>query len=426
MLTVTTLARPVGAIVFGILGDRYGRRWTLGVNMTLICVFELGSGFAQTYEQFLAIRCVFGMIMGGTWPLAVATGLETIPVEARGFASGIIQQGYTIGNLIAAVLGMTVAQTSPYTWRTLYFFGAGFSALAAMCRFALPESAQFKLANQQRKESGVSGKEASRHFMHELVAMVRTNWLRCIWCIFFCASFCFLAHGSQDMYARYLQKSKGLGPKPSNTIVIISNCGAVAGGIISGNLSQYLGRRFAICVSILYTACWIPLWILPDSFAGLAAGGFFLQSGVQAAWGIVPVYLSECSPPAFRSLFMGLFYQLGNMASGSAGQIEAVAAHDNPLMKNGKPVLDSKGLVLPDYAKIQGMFVGIVLAIALVCTVLGPEADNSHFEQSKVAYMEGAGEMDARELVEHDDKQAATAHVEDVNLEKVRSNKSIV
>lgn len=426
MLTVTTLARPVGAIVFGILGDRYGRRWTLGVNMLLICVFELGSGFANSYEQFLAIRCVFGMIMGGTWPLAVATGLETIPVEARGFASGIIQQGYTIGNLIAAVLGMTVAQTSPYTWRTLYFFGAGFSLLAAMCRFALPESEQFKAADAERRARGVSGRDASRHFFKELGAMVRTNWLRCVWCVFFCAAFCFLAHGSQDMYARYLQKSKGLNPRLSNTVVIISNCGAIVGGIISGNCSQYLGRRFALSVAIIYTGCWIPLWILPDSFAGLAAGGFFLQSGVQAAWGIVPVYLSECSPPAFRSLFMGLFYQLGNMASGSAGQIEAVAAHNNPLKRNGRTVLDHQGHVLPDYAKIQGMFVGIVLAIALVCVVLGPEADNSHFEQSKVAYMEGAGKADARELVEHDEKAGGSEHVEDVGAHDSNGPKTIV
>jgi SHS family lactate transporter-like MFS transporter len=97
-------------------------------------------------------------------------------------------------------------------------------------------------------------------------------------------------------------------------------------------------------MALCYTACWIPLWILPDSFGGLAAGGFFIQSGVQGAWGVVPIYLGEISPPAFRASFGGLAYQLGNMASSAAAQIEATAGES----------LKLKGTNIPDYVSQSG------------------------------------------------------------------------
>lgn len=206
-MTVTTLVRLVGALVFGILSDRYGRRYTLAINMLLIFVFELASGFAQTYEQFLGIRAAFGVIMGGTWALAVATALENVPVEARGLVSGIVQQGYAIGNMIAAVIGMTVGQSSRYGWRTLFFFGGGFSLLSCLFRLAIPESPQYKLAREEARAQSLSGKEQAKHFWHELVAMLRTNWMRCIWCVLVMAGFCFLAHASQDMYSELWRSS---------------------------------------------------------------------------------------------------------------------------------------------------------------------------------------------------------------------------
>lgn len=391
-ITVTTLCRPAGAIFFGLCSDRYGRRWTLCLNLLLIFAFELGSGFASTYHQFLGIRAAFGIIMGGTWPLAVATALENCPVEARGFVSGIVQQGYTIGYLLAAVVALTVGETSRYTWRTLYFFGGGFSLLACFARALLPESEVYRLAREEAAASGLTEKQMARNFMTETKAMLRTNWLRCLWCICVCAGFCFLAHASQDMYSHYLQTTKRLTPSLANKIVIISNCGALVGGITSGSTSQYFGRRFVIVVSILWTAAFIPLWILPQSFSGLAAGGFFMQAGVQAAWGIIPIYLSETAPPAFRALFMGLFYQLGNCASAGSAQIEAVAGGHMKL----------KGTDIPDYAKIQGIFVGAVLAWCMICVVFGPEADASHFEHAKVAFQAGAGTTDRRDLMERE------------------------
>lgn len=169
--------------------------------------------------------------------------------------------------------------------------------------------------------------------------------------------------------------------------------------------------RSIVC-SIFYTAAFMALWLLPHSFAGLAAGGFLMQMGVQSAWGVVPVYLSECSPPAFRALFLGAFYQFGNMASAGSAQIEATVGQRVKI----------KGTDTPDYARIQGVFVGIVLAVTLVCVVLGPEADSSHFEAAKVAYMSGAGKAVGGEFIERDDKHHETTFVEEVTHERSRAD----
>lgn len=406
-ITLTLLFRSVGALIFGALADRFGRKWTLVANLVLIAVFELGSGFVNTYEQFLAVRALFGVAMGGIWGQAAATALENVPPEARGLLSGILQQGYAVGYLLGAVINLTVVPSSPYTWRSLYFIGAGFSLAAAILRAVLPESRQYLLAREEAREAGLTSKETSRAFLREVVNMLKTNWLRCIWAICMMTGFNFLSHGSQDLYPTYLQKTKGFSSADASKATIISNVGAIVGGTIAGYGSQYLGRRLAIAIVLVYTACWIPLWILPDSFGGLSAGGFFIQSGVQGAWGIVPVYLGEISPPAFRASFAGLSYQLGNMASSGAAEIEADA---------GK-TLKLAGTDTPDYAKIQGILIGVVIAWMMVCVFLGPEADGSHFEQARTAIQKGAGAAKQNELFD----SAVEAKAENEHVEKVVS-----
>ncbi|OXC70502.1 hypothetical protein AYX13_00977 [Cryptococcus neoformans] len=390
-ITLTLLFRSLGAVIIGLCADRYGRKWTLVFNCLLIMVFELGSGFVNTYQQFLAVRSLFGIAMGGIWGCAAATGLENVPPIARGLCSGILQQGYACGYLLAAVINLTVVQRSKYHWRAIYFFGAGLSLLAAIVRACLPESKQFIVAREEARAKNISSKQASKNFIRELGNMFRTNWLRWIWAVCLMTFFNFFSHGSQDLYPTYLKTTKGLSSSLASKATIISNCGAIVGGTIAGHVSQFVGRRFAILVCCIYTACWIPLWILPDSFAGLAAGGFFIQSGVQGAWGIVPVYLGEVAPPAFRALFGGLCYQLGNMASAGSAQIEADA---------GKS-LKLAGTDIPDYAAINGILIGAVIAFGIIVVFLGPEADGSHFEKAKVAIERGGGEVAPTELFEN-------------------------
>lgn len=167
-----------------------------------------------------------------------------------------------------------------------------------------------------------------------------------------CRQFNFLSHGSQDLYPTYLKTSKGFSAHNATIATIIGNCGAISGGMVAGLISQNLGRRLTMILFILLIGCFIPLWILPEGFSKLAAGAFCVQFGVQGAWGIIPIFLQEISPPAFRGTFPGVAYQLGNMVSSAAAQIEATAG------KHLKTTL--KGKVVPDYAKIQGILIGVV------------------------------------------------------------------
>ncbi|RXK36287.1 MFS transporter, SHS family, lactate transporter [Tremella mesenterica] len=389
-ITLTLLFRSLGAVIFGILADRFGRKWTLTANLVVVCIFELGSGFCNTYSQFLAVRALFGVGMGGIWGQAAGAALENVPIEARGICSGILQQGYAAGYLLAAVINLTVVTYSKYTWRSLYFIGAGFSLAAAILRAVLPESPQYVKARQEAKASGQTTSQTSKNFAKETWVMLKTNYLKWIWAVCMMTGFNFFSHGSQDLFPTYLITSKHLSSKLASKATIISNCGAIVGGTLAGYSSQYIGRRLAIIICLLYTACWIPLWILPSSFGGLSAGGFFIQSGVQGAWGIVPIYLGEVAPPAFRATFAGLAYQLGNMASSGAAQIETDAGES----------LKLTGSNIPDYATIQGILIGVVIAWMLIFAFLGPEADHSHFEKAKVAFQQGAGAEATTELVE--------------------------
>lgn len=188
-----------------------------------------------------------------------------------------------------------------------------------------------------------------------------------------------------------LQASKGLSAHQANIATIVCNVGAVIGGAVAGYFSQYAGRRLAAIIFLCGMAAFIPLWILPNTFDGLTAGGFWIMFFMQGSWGMVPIYLNEISPPAFRSLFAGLAYQIGNMASSGAAQIEAQAGETLRTVYNGKDI--------PDYATIQGILVGAVIAFLFVCIALGPEADWSSFEKAKVGIQSGAGATETQDLV---------------------------
>lgn len=302
-ITLTLLFRSLGALIFGVLADRFGRKWTLVANMLIIAAFELGSGFVNTYSEFLGVRSMFGIAMGGIWGQAAATCLENVPVDSRGFLSGILQQGYAVGYLLAAVINMTVGQYSAPKWRSLYFIGAGFSLAAAMLRAALPESEQYLRAREEAKKSGMSSKEAAKHFGREVVNMLKTNWIRCIWAICLMTGMNFFSHGSQDLFPTYLKKSKGL----SEHAASVATIGGWERGRANLSLqlwcyrwwldwrvhepvhrpslgvstSTLLRPDLSLIILILFTAAWVPLWILPSTFPGLTAGAFWVQVSIH-------------------------------------------------------------------------------------------------------------------------------------------------
>lgn len=152
-------------------------------NLLLCAAFELGAGFVQTFPQFLALRSLFGIAMGGIWGLAASTGLENLPVEVRGLASGVLQQGYAVGYLIAAVINLELVPTVSVGWRALFWTASGISVFAAFIRAILPESAVFLRAKAAERARGVSTGNKTKVFLHELGVMLKRHWLLCIYAV---------------------------------------------------------------------------------------------------------------------------------------------------------------------------------------------------------------------------------------------------
>ncbi|GAA5882443.1 hypothetical protein JCM16303_001736 [Sporobolomyces ruberrimus] len=387
-ITLTLLFRPLGAIIFGLLSDRYGRKWPMIADLLCCAALSLGTAFTKNFSQFLAVRSLFGIAMGGIWGMAASGGLETLPVEARGLFSGILQQGYAVGYLLSAVINLTLVARYD-DWRVLFFFGSAVSTFAAILRVLLPESSYFLERRAAEKASGtaISSAEKSKTFLREAGRALKLHWVRCVFALCLMSGFNFFSHGSQDVYPSLIKEGKGLSAHQATIATIIGNCGAIAGGTIAGFVSQYLGRRLTIIVCCLWSIAFLPLWYLPNSFGPLAAGAFCMQMGVQGAWGVIPVYLSEISPVAFRAVFPGLFYQLGNMVSSASAQIETTA---------GANIKTAEGR--PDYGRTGAILIGVVAAWIILCCLVGREAHGSHFEKGKAAFEKGAGNDEIEEL----------------------------
>lgn len=169
--------------MFGVVSDRYGRKWPLVINLLVVCMLEIGTSFIRSFYQFLALRSLFGVAMGGIWGLAASTALENLPVEVRGLASGVVQQGYAIGYLVAAVGNLTLVPHSNHGWRILFWLASGYSMFAAILRALLPESAVFLRAKEMEKARGTNTSEKTKIFMQEIKTMLKTHWMLCIYAV---------------------------------------------------------------------------------------------------------------------------------------------------------------------------------------------------------------------------------------------------
>jgi len=170
-------------ILFGILSDRFGRKWPLVANLLLCAVVQLGTSFVQTFHQFLAVRSLFGIAMGGVWGLASSTALENLPVEARGLASGVLQQGYAVGYLISAILNLFIVPKTHHSWRVLFWTTAGISSFAAAMRALIPESEVFLRAKEQERALGANTGKKTKVFFHQVGAMLKVHWALCIYAV---------------------------------------------------------------------------------------------------------------------------------------------------------------------------------------------------------------------------------------------------
>lgn len=372
-ITLVLMLRSVGSIIFGYLGDRYGRKWPLILNLLLVCFLEIGTGFVQTYQHFLGVRAVFGILLGGVYGNAAATALDDCPMEARGIVSGFLQQGYTFGYLMAVVLKRAIADNSSKHWRAMFWFGSGVMFIIVIFRTFLPETKAFHQAMKATAFNRTHGiQEVS--FIKKAVSALKSYWLMVIYLVLLMAGFNFMSHGSQDLYPTLLTVRYSFSEDKSTVTNCVANIGAMCGGIIIAHLSNFAGRRLSIIICCIAGGALIYPWAFVSSSA-INAGAFFLQFFIQGAWGIVPVHLSELAPPSFRSFVVGLAYQLGNLTSAASSTIESTLGERFPM-------ISPSGKHIYDYATVMAIFVGCVFVYVVFITFIGPERRNMSFEMT--------------------------------------------
>ena len=296
---LTLAMRPVGALLFGWMADRFGRRPTLMVDIIAYSVFELASAFAPSLKFFLVMRALFGIAMGGEWGVGAALAFETLPAEGRGFFSGVLQEGYVVGNLLAAAVYGTLFPI--VGWRGMFVIGALPAFLVIYIRTKVDESPAWLQGRASPETERHVGKDITTYFWSFLFLVVL---------MFGFNSF---SHGTQDLYPTFLEKNHLFAPQAVRTVSMIGSMGALLGGICFGTWSERIGRRRAIAIAAVLAIPMIPLWAYSHTIAMLAVGGFLMQFMVQGAWGVIPAHLNELSPPAVRGTFPGLAYQLGNL-----------------------------------------------------------------------------------------------------------------
>jgi MFS transporter, SHS family, lactate transporter len=342
---LTLACRPLGALVFGWLAEKYGRRPILMLNVLSYSALQLATAFAPNLTTLLALRALFGFAMGGEWGVGAALALETLPARGRGFFSGLLQQGYVLGYLLASVV-FAVAFVH-VGWRGMFVISAASALLVLYIRYGVHESPAWVAGAAPQRASGAAVWKA-----------VKTYFPTLCYLVLLMACFNAFSHGSQDLYPTFLQKQHGFSAALTGTLAIIMNLGALAGGICFGAWSEHLGRKRAICLAALLALPMIPLWAYSHTAVMLGVGGFLMQFMVQGAWGIVPAHLNELSPPSVRAILPGFAYQLGNLAMSKMAPFQSGIAesHGN------------------DYAYILAWTMAVVAIALIVVTVLGPEA----------------------------------------------------
>ncbi|KAI1499249.1 H+ symporter family protein [Biscogniauxia marginata] len=361
-ITLVLMLRSVGSIVFGIAADRYGRKWPFIVNNLLFIVLELGTGFCNTYSQFLACRALFGVAMGGLYGNAAATALEDLPNEARGLMSGMLQQGYAFGYLLAAAFSRALVNTTSHGWRPLFWFGAGPPVIFIIWRLYLPETNTYIAHQELRRANGNIGKT----FVKEGKVALKHHWLLLAYLVLLMAGFNFMSHGSQDLYPTMLQNQLGFSADQVTITQVVANLGAMSGGTVVGFCSQIFGRRLSIIfMCIIGGALLYPYTFVYNE--RVIAAAFFEQFCVQGAWGVIPVHLMELSPGAFRTFVVGTSYQLGNLVSSASSTIEATIGERFPLPAR------EEGESRYNYGIVICIFMGCVYAYVILLTLIGPE-----------------------------------------------------
>ena len=353
-ITLALAMRPLGAIIFGIMADHWGRRLPLMLNVIFYAIISVLSGLAPTYGTFLLLRMLFGVAMGGEWGVGASLALESVSPKWRGLFSGLLQEGYAMGNLLAALAFRVVypyaIHISPTDgWRAMFFIGGLPALLSLFIRSKVKEPEAWQ-------ENRTDWATYRRSLFH--------NWKRFLYLVALLALMNFISHGTQDMYPTFLQRQRLFSPEQTANITMISMFGAVLGGLVFGYYSDLGGRRKAMIISVLCALAMVPVWIAAPTTGLIVLGVFLMQFFVQGAWGVVPAHINELSPGSLRGFFPGFAYQLGVLVASSITYIEALLGEHFT------------------YAQAMGILAASMLLIAALVITLGPEAKGVSFRKA--------------------------------------------
>lgn len=313
-ITFTLVMRPIGALIFGPLAERFGRKPILVINIALFSLIELATALAPNFETFFVLRVVYGIAMGGIWGVASALTMESIPKQSRGVVSGLFQAGYPLGYLISSIVyGLLVPVVG---WRGMFAIGVLPILLAVFIFFWVDESPVWLAAR------GTPGEKRKAAFW----PAVRGQWPVLIFAIVLMAAFNYFSHGTQDLYPTFLIKQHGFGTSTVSIIAICYNIAAIIGGLIAGTLSERFGRKRIIIIFAALALPVLPLWAFASGSIALGIGAFLMQFMVQGAWGVIPAYLNELVPEGTRAVLPGFVYQLGNVIAAPNATIQASIA----------------------------------------------------------------------------------------------------
>lgn len=364
-LTTATLAmRPVGALLFGLWADRVGRRVPLMVDVSFYSVIGFLCAFAPNFTVLVILRLLYGIGMGGEWGLGAALSMEKVPAERRGVFSGLLQDGYAFGYLLASVAALVVMNWLGLSWRWLFGLSIIPALISLIIRYRVKESevweaAQDRMRLTKTRIRDVLGNPAIvRRFVYLVLLMTAFNWM---------------SHGTQDVYPTFLTATTdhgaGLSSLTARWIVVIYNIGAIIGGLAFGTLSQRFSRRYTIVFCAALGLPIVPLFAYSRTAAMLCLGSFLMQVFVQGAWGVIPAHLTEMSPDAIRGVYPGVTYQLGNL----------LAAFNLPIQER---LAESHGYPFALAATIVP-----VLLVVAVLTAIGKDATGIRFGTTETAFL---------------------------------------
>ncbi|EJO90317.1 MFS transporter, sialate:H+ symporter (SHS) family protein [Mycobacterium colombiense CECT 3035] len=362
--TATLIMRPVGALLFGLWADRVGRRLPLMVDVMFYSVVGFLCAFAPNFTVLVILRLLYGIGMGGEWGLGAALAMEKVPVARRGFFSGLLQEGYAFGYLLASVASLVVIDWLGLSWRWLFGLSIVPALISLVIRYRVEESEVWEAAQDQMRLTSTRIRDVLRNgaiirrFVYLALLMTAFNWM---------------SHGTQDVYPTFLGAHANQGATLSSTtvkwIVVVYNVGAIIGGLVFGTLSQRFSRRYTVVFCAVLALPIVPLFAYSRGAAMLCLGSFLMQLFVQGAWGVIPAHLTEMSPDAIRGLYPGVTYQLGNL----------LAAFNLPIQER---LAESHGYPFALAATI----VPVLIAVA-VLTLIGKDATGIRFGTTESAFL---------------------------------------